>query len=322
MMEQASAQPTKRFFLEMLTRDISLEDAILDLVDNSIDSLSRSRNLDLSSNLLKIEDQPDKILTNVQISVAPDEFRITDTCGGIGYESAKSDVFRFGRVIHPEQASLSVYGIGLKRAIFKIGQDITVESRTTDSGFKVRINVPEWSKEDSPWTFPLEKIDATKRLDDAGTTITIRKLNPEIVMRINDGTLESSLRDLIATTYPLFLGRFVTVDLNGGRIEPQKLPLGESAEVTPAYHTFDEGDVQITIIASLAERIDGKWNTDRAGWYVLCNGRIVVSANKTELTDWGVKLPQFVSKYRGFLGIAFFSSKNPETLPWTTTKRA
>ena len=48
MSEFAQAWPTKRFFLEMFVRDISLEDAILDLVDNSIDSLARTKNIPLS----------------------------------------------------------------------------------------------------------------------------------------------------------------------------------------------------------------------------------------------------------------------------------
>ena len=38
----ASFKPTKRFFVEMLTRDIDLEDAILDLLDNCLDGVSRS----------------------------------------------------------------------------------------------------------------------------------------------------------------------------------------------------------------------------------------------------------------------------------------
>ena len=35
--DQAQASPTKQFFVSMLTRDISLADAILDLVDNCLD---------------------------------------------------------------------------------------------------------------------------------------------------------------------------------------------------------------------------------------------------------------------------------------------
>lgn len=35
--DTAQASPTKQFFVSMLTRDISLADAILDLLDNCLD---------------------------------------------------------------------------------------------------------------------------------------------------------------------------------------------------------------------------------------------------------------------------------------------
>ena len=39
--DKAQASPTKQFFVSMLTRDISLADAILDLVDNCLDGALR-----------------------------------------------------------------------------------------------------------------------------------------------------------------------------------------------------------------------------------------------------------------------------------------
>jgi hypothetical protein len=41
MPKYASARPTKRFFIQMLTADIALEDALLDLVDNSVDAIAQ-----------------------------------------------------------------------------------------------------------------------------------------------------------------------------------------------------------------------------------------------------------------------------------------
>ena len=38
----AKGSPTKEFFVEMLTRDIELNDAILDLLDNCLDGVVRS----------------------------------------------------------------------------------------------------------------------------------------------------------------------------------------------------------------------------------------------------------------------------------------
>ena len=47
----AKAHPSKAFFIDMLTRDISLSDCILDLVDNSLHRLITQSGLDVSEHL-------------------------------------------------------------------------------------------------------------------------------------------------------------------------------------------------------------------------------------------------------------------------------
>ena len=42
--EDVYANPVKSFFVEMLTRDIELSDAILDLLDNCVDGILRTIN--------------------------------------------------------------------------------------------------------------------------------------------------------------------------------------------------------------------------------------------------------------------------------------
>ncbi len=321
---QASAFPTKRFFIDMLTRDIALEDALLDLVDNSIDALGRTRHIDFTTDLFagpsaKISKRLGKPVVDIELST--ERFRIIDNCGGIPLQSALTDVFRIGRTIDSTEASLGVYGIGLKRALFKIGKRVKIRSRTTEDGFEVDLNLEEWSHDDDNWDIPLRAVRGVKNRDEAGTEIIIEDLNPAIVMRLEDGLFRKRLSDLIATTYSLFLQGYITIRLGGKSIEGRPIPIGISEEVTPAVERFVSDGVTVTLIAALAERRDGEWNTESAGWYVLCNGRIVVAADKTELTGWGLQGARFVSKYRGFIGIAFFSSKNPHDLPWTTTKR-
>ena len=57
------------------------------------------------------------------------------------------------------------------------------------------------------------------------------------------------------------------------------------------------------------------------GWYVFCNGRLVLDADKTERTGWGTDShPAFHAKYNHFLGYVYFRSKDLRKLPWTTTK--
>ena len=67
----------------------------------------------------------------------------------------------------------------------------------------------------------------------------------------------------------------------------------------------------------------GGYRDRSSGWFVFCNGRAVISADKSVLTGWGGgRLPIFQPKHRPFLGIVFFVSADPEQLPWTTTKSA
>ena len=47
-MRYASAEVRKQFFIDMFTRDISLEDCVLDLIDNSIDSYLLKHGISIS----------------------------------------------------------------------------------------------------------------------------------------------------------------------------------------------------------------------------------------------------------------------------------
>ena len=108
MDELVSFQPTKRLFIDILTRDISIHDCILDLLDNAVDSYTRN----------KIKEKRD-----VQLNFDKGKISIFDNCGGIEKERLKKEVFRFGaKDFSSNVPTIGVYGIGLKRSIFKLGE--------------------------------------------------------------------------------------------------------------------------------------------------------------------------------------------------------
>lgn len=144
----AKAYPRKHFFVEMFTRDISLIDCILDLVDNSVDGLMRSRDVDLGAALLSPNDVAGQALAGlpvISITYSEREFTIQDNCGGISVDDAENEVFNFGHSAkyHEdiEHHQLGVYGVGLKRAIFKIGRHFQMRSRTKDEGFETAVDL-------------------------------------------------------------------------------------------------------------------------------------------------------------------------------------
>ena len=303
----------------MFTRDIALEDTVLDLIDNSVDGLTRSRALDISPALLA-QRVPSalngKHLPSIRCEYSQDELVLTDTCGGIPRDLALKELFTFGHSETYHGSQLGVYGIGLKRALFKIGRHFEIESRTINEGFKASVDIVEWAKKDDTpddWRIPLTFIGGAGSLKTAGTSIRIRNLTEEVKSRLKDPTLTSDLRSAISKTYLLFLGRYVTVSVQRVLVEPWAVPLGKSKDVTPAHKDFTiklkGGTVKVKLIASLAERGQRKeWAYERAGWYVFCNNRAVLAADKSEVTGWGTAgLPKYHSKYNGFIGLLFFS---------------
>src|SRR6266700_886710 len=84
--ETVDASPHKSFFVSMLTRDIELQDAILDLLDNCIDGVVRT---------LKGAISGDRPYAGFKASVTmkKDTFEIVDNCGGIPIDIARRKAF-------------------------------------------------------------------------------------------------------------------------------------------------------------------------------------------------------------------------------------
>ena len=328
-MATAKASPRKRFFIEMFTRDISLSDSILDLIDNSIDSLIRIRRIDLGKTLLESRDTSTTVptkLPQIHLDVTRNKVSIRDNCGGLGYSAARDEAFNFGHAYGYEDpdSQLGVYGIGLKRAIFKMGDKFMMESHSLKDGFSIGMNsLKEWVQKDTEledWTFPIRKLDKAKNQTSAGTKLVVSELHKEVQSEIEEPTFENRLRPEIAIAYSLFLNRYASVFLNGKVVNPITIPFGKSEGIEPGYKILQEDGVNVHIYAAVAERTS--WEKEISGWYVACNGRLVVFANKDELTGWGTALfPEWHTKYRGFVGFTLFQSSDPYRLPWTTTKR-
>jgi hypothetical protein len=311
------ADPSKAFFIDMLTRDISVIDCILDLIDNAVDKAVERSGTNVMD-LLERGELGERIQNaEIQISFSADRFEILDTCGGISVEEARNRVFLFG---NPGERGadhgLSVYGIGMKRAFFKLGNIIRVHSRTDREFFDVTINVPKWKAHPHQWEFEFDDFGQTEDEGIGGTRIEIPSLREGIGERLSVGSFERELRNRIASTYGLFLLAGIRIVVNGTVVE-SRMPTVAGEPFRPVRRIFDFEDVEILIIASLSPRHDRTAH----GWYVFCNGRMVLEADKTSLTGWGDGMPNFHSKYNHFVGLVYFGSTDVRKLPWRTTKQ-
>jgi Histidine kinase-, DNA gyrase B-, and HSP90-like ATPase len=326
----AKGNPSKTFFISMLTRDISLVDCILDLLDNSVDGIGRSLRRRGVSGAAENKFEGYR----VEIKFDGDAFVITDNCGGIPIEIARTYAFRFGKpddAIHEIPHSIGLYGIGMKRAMFKMGRDIEVASSTGDESFRMKVNVDAWrSKDEEDWTFPLDQIKRGRTDLEAGTSVKVTSLYSNIRDEFGDPAFKNTLIRSAQRDYSFILQHRLSLSIAEMPVNGILPQFRESDEITPQEITTDLDGVHIEITAGLSapppedDSAEAKFpDADVYGWYVVCNDRVVITADKTPLTGWGVgTVPSWHFQYFGFLGVVRFESDDPSKLPWKTTKRA
>jgi hypothetical protein len=339
---KADASPTKDFFIYMITKDIDLDECILDLLDNCVDGangdlqrkLNKSRKTGKGRKRVIRPDERQYKGYRAEVSLSKNEFCIEDNCGGISLDDAVNYAFHFGRR-HDAPTdtgySIGLYGIGMKRAMFKIGKDITIESATDRDAFSVKINVDEWAARNE-WDFDLDPLE---KREPFGTKISISTINEGIDEELSDSIFVNRLIKSIARDYSLILQRGFEIKVNGNKVTPYVFSLRESEEFKPVKRKYidEETGVEVEIVAGLAglppDDISAEAATTRQaeaefyGWFVLCNDRVVLAFDKSTDTVWGDEgFPIWHWQYTGFTGIASFRSSDPGKLPWTTTKRA
>lgn len=290
------ATPTKELFLDTLIKDVNISDAILDLVDNAIDGYIRSN----------FEDR-----RTIKLEISKDNFIIHDTCGGIDVEAAKKEVFRFG-VVKGGKHSLGVYGIGLKRSIFKIGLLVDFESDNGDKYFQVHINVEEWKK-NKDWFFLFSEIKNSN--NETFTRLKITQLKDEVKREFESNRFINELTQRISKTYYMFIKDKIDIFVNGIEVPHYELEIAFSEEVEPALKKLSFDGIEVKLIAGAHP------DYKDPGWYIFCNDRLIISGDRSERTGWGSRgVPVYHPKFNRFKGFAFIESEDPTKLPWTTAK--
>lgn len=332
--DTATAVPTKQFFVSMLTRDIKLEDAILDLIDNCLDGALRLGN----------GGKPDYSQFLVKITLAKNYFSIEDNCGGIPREVAKNYAFKMGREPNDNRDSdtetIGMYGVGMKRAIFKMGRNAIVKTRHGSDTYEVPISAA-WLDATNWDPLPInEPTEPKEKLEEPGTTIYVNDLNEGVARHFANPAFVNEVTTAISQHFTMFLQWGFKIEINGEYVSPVHVEvLVSPREDGPAPYVFRKttGDVTVSITVGLntSRRSEGDDNDDDAdfagqrasatsGWTVLCNDRAVIVGDKSRLTGWGdlPLVPLYHPQFSVITGIVEFRAKDAMKLPVTTTKRA
>ncbi len=305
--KKVDASPTKGFFIYMLTRDIDLKPAIVELIDNSIDGAKRVRRKSQYEGLF------------IRITMSKEKFIIEDNCGGIDIDTAQNYAFKFGRAPERKRKEegffTGIFGIGMKRALFKMGNKFEIVSKTYDEHFILKVDVAQWMRE-KDWDFQFDKAENGLQNTEVGTCITVENLNEEISLKFDNELFINSLIDYVQKYRTVEAENGLQIEINGITIDYRKEKLLESKDIQTYTHKIEDPEGTITIIAGITE----KGEPAKAGWYIYCNGRLVLYADKTSLSGWGDGSRSYHNSLAEFRGYVYFESKNLLALPWNTTK--
>lgn len=288
-------EPTKEFFINILTRDIKLDRAILDLIDNSIDA-ARKASKDLS-------------VYKIRVTLNSKGFTIEDNCCGISKERAGNYAFKFG---HDEEKntrgfSIGHFGVGMKRSFFRIGTKIYVESATKQDFFSLIIDVNKWRKS-KDWNILFKNSGTNDSSKVIGTKIQIKDLNNEAKSSFVDEDFIENLIGSISTIYKIEIKKGITIVVNGRTVTIS----ARTNEAEILKYLIDCGNytAEIIIKKDIPEYKE-------SGWYVYLNDRLVVGADKTDLTGWDISDDE---KYHVLRGYVYAKSKKEGVLPFNTIK--
>lgn len=330
--------PAKRFFVEMLTRDIELEDAILDLLDNCLDGAIRT------NARKRVKPLAQKAYEGywAEITLNENEFRIKDNCGGISTEVAKEYAFKFGRPranIDTDVPTVGVYGIGMKRALFKLGRDCLVTSHHSEGSFTVHID-EKWLTSDT-WKLNLKTGHHKVAPSSRGVEIIVKRLNRPIgsLFSSASGGFKDILTKKIRDHYAYIIQKGFKVKVNGEIVRPAIIHTlvpdpgnGKNHSISPYIYETDYEGVSIKLVMGMYAQFptesevddlnEGRRSKTTAGWTIICNDRVVLSHDTTHRTGWGeAGVPAYHSQFVMLAGVVEFTSTDAEKLPVTTTKR-
>lgn len=195
------------------------------------------------------------------------------------------------------------------------------------------VNVDTWKNESNTdehgreiWEFEFSELkeNVDFEIRDYGTIITVSPLHENIAAEFGLQNFINRLMETIETAHQKAIEKGLEIEVNGIPLRYRLSTLLKSERLKPIFKEInkiiDNSNISIKIYAGIsdAKLID-------AGWYIFCNERLILKADKSQITGWqeeidGIKIPKSHYQFSRFRGYVYFDSDNANLLPWNTTK--
>lgn len=313
----------QRYVFDVLTSDISTADSLFDLIDNSIDAARR----DIGST--KQTASPTGLPVSyegyfVDILISQERIEIRDNCQGMEEHLLADKAFRLG-ARHEQSYSIGIYGVGLIRAFWKLGNTGSLLTDTGTESFELNFSKKQILDEESP-LIPAKRGASSGRKTN---NLIISDISEEAFLDVSDPEWIAYFRERVRRVFGLCIRKGLSIRVNdapisefGPRIrnDINDLSTKRNLQTTDGVLVEIETGVheQYLFAGEPGHSADkNKLLTKEFGWYIVCNDRIVLVADLSEKVGW---TKVWHSEYNGFVGWAHFISSDPKLLPWDSKK--
>jgi hypothetical protein len=294
--------PSKRIY-QSIKSDYDINRAVCELVDNAID-------------IWTLERKEKKLLVNIDSDLNQQTLTVTNNAGGVSQSRLTYMVSPGQTGNNPEEEIIGIFGVGIKRAVVALSQDIKIYTRDKDKTYLIELDDSWLASPD--WGIPHYEVEA---IPDGQTIIKLQKLR----FILTQGNIKE-LKEHLAATYGKFLKNSkLQILVDGVPLKPKLFD--ETWSYPPEYPPklltktikTDKGDVNVKISSGLS--LDTEPDpAGEYGVYIYCNERLICRALKTHEVGFSrrvVGMPHYeISLVRVIVEI----TGSAELMPWNSSK--
>src|SRR5256885_10231427 len=137
--------PSKRIFYSIIV-DYDLNRAVCELVDNALDQWTKAG-------------KRSKLIVSMDFDLNQQTIRIIDTAGGVKKSDLEILVGPGLTSNEPEEHTIGIFGVGTKRAVVALAQDVKVRSRHKNGPTHLIEFDETWLEQES-WKLNVYSVDA------------------------------------------------------------------------------------------------------------------------------------------------------------------
>ena len=297
------ATPSKRTFLSIIA-DYDLNRSICELVDNALDVWAKTG---------KLKD----VTIKISLETSQQAISVEDNAGGVPKAELQYMVAPGESGTDPTDETIGIFGVGTKRAVVALAQDIKIRTRyTKEPTHEIDLD-DQWLEKEPGWVAKLYEVD---EITEGTTIVDLQRLRIQIT---DDGVLK--LKEYLSAIYARFLGgQTVTLVVNGEIVQPKFFdnwaypPRYEPRRYKGILKTGDDREVRVEVIAGLT--LESSPAAGEYGVYFYCNERLVGRALKSYDVGFTRGLAGLPHPKVSLTRVLVFLNGDSRDMPWNSSK--